>query len=286
MSALAIAAIMVLTPAANAASAAIAIHGGTPTNDYSVYSNGCSKAVLQKPGFSVATGLGHAAMKDTSKTCKPAQGGKSVYSYGETYAGVGKTVALKLTAAYSSANISWNIKGIAADAASGSISHCPVNYYSYNYTYTYGNITGTETFKETSSYCAATASWNIYSDPEVYDVTTKTYSSSYWSLYNETGVYYDMFAYSENYSNGGYSNYSYNYTSLHHYGPTNSTSINQAFTSILSGSWSKGDQLIIYASVYVSAYTEVEYASSGHAAALVNLAGTTGHVDLVGITLT
>jgi hypothetical protein len=284
--ALAIAALMAMSPASGAVTGALAVHGGVAAKDYDLYTDGCATGKMRTPTFSVATGIGAADMSLAAKTCKPSNGGKAAESYADAYSEIGKSVSVKLTAAYSTANITFNLKGSAADAASGSIRNCPLHHYYYNSTVTVGNQTGTYNFTEIYGDCYAEAGWQIYGEPEVYDVTTGVYSSAFWELDNTTGTFSDTFDYWENYSNPlTYPNYTYAYSTTNSYGSHNSTGINQAFSSLISGSWAKGDRLIIYATVGISCYTEVYYAVHGKAMASVNLAPPAGHADLVGITL-
>lgn len=283
-SAATVALLMVVSPMAGAASANVLFSHATTSLSWSNYQNGCANGVIAKPGISLLTGVGHASMKSTAKTCPLSKGGTSVASYGDSSTGLGVMETLKLTKAASTVNVSYNILATALAAANGTLpKHCPVTHYSFSYTS--GNTT--VTFSEKYSYCSAEASWNIYVEPYVEDLTTGTFASSFAYMYNQSGNYYDSYSYTYNYSNPYYKNSSFSGSYIQHWGAgPYTTRVAWTPSGVMTGTWSAGDKLLINAQVYIYTYGEVQYESHGSATASFLASGTSGHVDITGITVT
>lgn len=281
LGAVTVALLMVASPMAGAASAVSFPHS-TQSISWSNYQNGCAVGKVAKPGISLTTGAGHLSMKSVAKTCPALKGGKAVTSYADSSSGLGVTEYMKLTKAATTANVSWNISATALAAATGAIpTHCPSNHYSFSYTS--GNTT--VTFSENYSYCSSEANWAIYIEPEVYDVTTSTYSYSFMYMSNVSGNYFDSYSYTYNYSNPYYTNTTYSGSYSQTWGGPYTTHISWAPSTIMTGVWSVGDHLVVYANMYAYCYAEVQ--GEGHASAVAGISATptTGHVDLTGITV-
>jgi len=280
MGAITVALLMVASPMAGAASAVSFPHS-TLSISWSNYQAGCALGKIAKPGLSLTTGLGHVSMKSAAKTCPPLKGGKAVSSYADDSSGLGITQYVKVAKAATQVNVSWNISATALAAASGTLAKCPVNHYSFSYTS--GNTT--VTFNENYSYCSAEASWEVYVEPEVYDATTGLYSSAFMSAYNESGNYYDAYSYTYNYSNPYYKNTTYSGSYTYTYGGPYTTHLSWAPSAIMTGSFSVGDHLVIYANMYVYTYAEIQGETHGSAVASFLASSPAGHVDVTGITL-
>jgi hypothetical protein len=281
-SAAAVAMLMVLSPMGGAVSA-LAFPHATVSLSWSNYQTGCAAGKITKPAISLTTGVGKASMKSTAKTCPILKGGKAVTSYADDSTGLGITENLKLTKAATQVNVSYDIVALAMAAAVGTLPrHCPVTHYSFSYV----SSNTTVSFNENYSYCASEASWSIYIEPEVYDATTGMYASSFGAMSNVSGNYYSSYSYSYNYSNPYYTNVTYAGTSSQTWGGPYSTSIAWAPSAIMTGSWSVGDHLIIYAQVYIYTYAQIQGEGHGSATAAFLASGTSGHVDITGITIT
>jgi hypothetical protein len=279
--------IMALSPAASAVTPNPAFKNASPQIYDSLGIQGCSTGKLARPGISMKTGGGHLSMSGTSKTCFPVKGGSSVISqmYGDVE--LGATETMKLTKPATQVNISWNISALATTAAVGKLTHCPwQNYSFYGISINASGGTSGVFINESDQYCAATSEWEIYSEPEVYDMTTGTYTTGFAYMQNESGNYYDNYTETLNYTAPGWVNQTYSGSYSQVYGASSSTRINWAPSTVLSGSWAKGDRLVIYAQIYVYASTAIEYAKGGNAK--VSFLAATGlyHADLTSLTLT
>ena len=284
--ALAVMAIMVLSPMASAGlHAAVKFRGGTPYRAAYVTTEGCAAGKAPAPGFSMTTGFGKVSMAGHARTCTALKGGLAINSIFSADNGLGVIESFKLAKAASSVAVAWNIKGVASDSAGGILAHCPTQTYSYSY-----NIGPSWVFVNYSySDCYAEAGYNLYSYPEVYDQTTHMYygPSTYQQLYNSTGNYHYAYMDTVNYSNSSYaSNSSYSYSYNGSMGSSNTSNIAWAPTWYVNGTYNLGDHLIIYAELDASVYAEIFGEKRAHAAASFVASGTTGHVDLMGITVT
>jgi len=278
----AVAMIMVLSPMASAASAATLFPHSTASLSWDVYENGCATAKVAKPGISLTTGVGHASMSSKAKTCSHNKGGSKVDSYSDASNGVGITENIKLTKAASMVNITLNIRAIATVAAAGNLpAHCPVTTDSGSYSFSNTTVW----YNDSYAYCSAEASWEIYAEPEVEDLTTHTYYSQFASMGNESGNYYDYYNDTTNYSNPYYTNVSYSGVSTYSFGTPYTTHIAWNPSLVMTGTFNLGDHLEIFADIYIYTDTEVEYESHGNAAASFLASGASGHVDISSITV-
>lgn len=281
--AMAIMVMMALSPIASAMTPGVTFKNSTPATSSSFYLSGCSFGKVVKPTFSTTTGFGKIAMKGSAHTCKAAKGGQLVTSFADFSSSVGLTQSVHLLAAKTNVAITWNVTGLATGAATGVATHCPT------YTYSFSYFAGTTWvfYNSSSSYCAAEAYWEMYSDPYVYDATTGTYSYGTFNyMYNQTGNYHDMYSYTYNYSNSSYTNVTYSGSFNGSFGSTSTNHISWGPSANIAGTYNVGDHLIIYATLYAFAEAYVEYEGHGSAAVNVDLAPTVGRVDLTGIVLT
>jgi hypothetical protein len=282
----AVAIVMIVSPMSAGASASVLFPHATTSINWSVYQSGCGSGAAQKPGISIATGIGHASVKGKAKTCGAAKGGNSISSQGEGSTGIGINQAVTLTASASQVNISFNIQALAADSAVGKVlKTCPGNTYSGSYTS--GNTT--VTYSDSYTECTSQANWEIYMEPYVQDTTNGGYSYGFNYMYNSSGNYYESYADYTNYSNPYYTNSSFvgNYTQI--YGGPYSQRISWTQSVLIaapSTGWNAGDHLVIYAEVYL--YADCYIVGENHATATASLAasGTAGHIDVTGITIT
>ena len=288
LGALAVMALMVLSPMASAVTPQVTFKNSSVSVSDSVTLFGCASGKAPRPGLSTSTGFGHGAMNGKAKECSLATGGGFVKSLFDGFGSVGLTQSVRLGAAASLINISWNVKAATSDSAIGVPAHCPFQNFSYAYPIYSGSTIVTWVYiNETDQYCYAGAFWEFYGQPYVYDATTSTYTyASFQYAYNQTGNYHENFTYSVNFTNSSYSsNYSFTSLTNQSYGVSNTSAFQWAPSWYISGSWAKGDHLLIFTSMYLYAVAQVFAEKGGKAATSFNAAGTAGHVDLTGITI-
>jgi len=282
---------MALLPAASAVSANVSLlKTSTPLLQESASIQGCAKAKAAMPQLSLLTGAGReAGLSSSAKTCSKALGGAATQSYGDASAEIGVTKALKLKVAATTLNASFDIKAAVMTMAHGTFSHCPTTTNTGSYTISSGTAVSSVTYTDTSSYCTAQATWEMFLEMYVEDQTSGTFTfGGFSSMYNNSGNYYDKYNDVTNYSSPnatlGWTNATYSGTSTGSYGLSNSTVIAWTPTGVVSGSWASGDNIVFYAYLYLYADSAVEY-EHGAAAAKIVAGGSVGHVDITGVNL-
>jgi hypothetical protein len=289
MGALAAVLVMALTPVASAVTTA-AIHNATPIINDDLNLSGCAKGKVDKPTLSVLTGVGSAYMSGNAHNCPLSLGGKNVESYADMQSGLGAVQSLKLSSAATQVNMTWNMKALISTSATGTLTHCPTTHYSF--TGLFINSTGGTSngyINETEQYCEVESFFELYAEPEVYDVTTGTYTYGFsFIAQNTSGAYYENYTETVNYTNPAWASMNSTYSCLNcsgSFGASSSYSLSSTYSTLISGSWAKGDHLIIYAELYVFSEAYIEYASHAHAAALFNAKTSGNHLDLTAITV-
>jgi hypothetical protein len=283
----AVAILMIVSPMSSGASASVLFPHATTNINWSVYQAGCGKGAVQKPGISLATGIGHASVKGHAATCGLAKGGNTVPSEGEGATGMGITEVATLTASASQVNITFNIQALATDMATGKVPKvCPGN--TYTGTYTSGNTS--VTYTDSYTQCEAQANWEVYLEPYVQDTTNGGFSSGFQYMYNSSGNYFETYADYTNYSNPYYTNSSYvgTYNQSYGAGPY-STRLSWTPSVLISppaSGWNSGDHLVIYAQIYIYASTYIIGENHAKGSASFLASGSAGHVDISGITIT
>lgn len=289
--ALGVALIMALAPATSAATPAI-FHGTTPLISEDLYLNGCAKGKLSKPTISPSTGFGKAGFSASAKTCSTKLGGNTVESYADASEEVGLQDAVHLAKAATNVNVTLNVKGSYLVNAVGKFANCPWDNYTYSGLFSNGTGTSFGYINETEQYCESEAFWGGFLEIYVYDATTGVYT--YASLLpgiggNSSGNYFENYIFTENWTNPAWYAMNYSYTCLNCSGTLGSAASGTFASSLpasISGSWAKGDHLIIYAYAYLYADTYIVGEKGGKATASFNGATLGGHVDVTSITVT
>jgi hypothetical protein len=267
LGAVSVALIMALSPAASAVSAAGALHNASPI-------------------IGEATGIGKMDMSGQAKTCSAKLGGVNVESYSDVEAELGAFQAVKLTAAASTVNVTWNIHAIATTAATGKLGKCPTT--NYSATGLFINSTGGSSYgyiNESESFCEVEAFMEIFAETEIYDSSAGTYAYGFNLIAdNESGSYYENYVETINYTNPAWTNSTYSCLNCSGtFGPASTNTYSGTYSSYTSGTWAKGDKLQITTYVYAFAEAYIEYAS--HAKTSASFDGATGpnHMDLTSI---
>jgi hypothetical protein len=289
--AMAVVVLMAMAPVASATSASAIVMDAKKiiTNDSVV--QGCAKSKVVKPSLSLTTGLGKFFVSGQSKTCPASSGGSTQISESVGQVQLGVTEGLKLTKPATTVNITWNGSAATSDSATGTYipSNCPwYNFSGPSVTFFANGSVASGFINYSSSYCEVLSLWEIYAQQLVFDVTTSTYSyGSSAFFFNESGSEYQNTTETINYTNASYwsSNYSYHSAGNFSFGTGGTGNASLSGSTLISGSWAKGDRLLIESYFTVYTVTEVYFANHAVAKVLVNASTSGNHVDLKGITV-
>jgi|HubBroStandDraft_1064217.scaffolds.fasta_scaffold100941_1 hypothetical protein len=283
--------LMALAPVASAAAAgAVTSHAKVIIEDeFGV--QGCAKDTSPHPSLNLITGAGRAYTKGQSKTCGASKGGNTQIGESIGYLELGASEGMKLAKAASTVNITWNISAATSDSASGKFvpSQCPWdNISGPSVTFFANGSVAAGYLNLSESYCEVFSLWELFSEPVVVDETTgvTSYGAGLFA-YNQSGSEYENYTLDINYTSPSYwsSNISQHTVGNFSFGTGGSSQVNLGGSSLITGSWAKGDRLLIEAYVEVIAETEVYYSNHAHASVLFNGSTAGNHVDLKGITV-
>jgi hypothetical protein len=242
---------------------------------------GCATITGALPHWSKLTGDGKMAAAGAAATCSKARGGSAFESYVESEPELTVLSPVKIPSGVGGVNVTWDVVVAGSDAAAvTSAGPCPTAYsysYHYNYGYTWYN------YSYSDSYCAVQSELELYGDSYVINESSggSIYSTNYWDLYNESGLYNDSYSYSATYSNSSYwaSNYSYHYAYNYSYGPSGSISGSYAPTWFINSTFAHGVKYKVETYLGALIYCVVE-GYQGRASATLNAATGPNHADL------
>jgi len=200
--AVAIALIMILSPAANAASAGVVIHSyhGVVSPNNSISQSGCGKALEPKKWhFALKTGIGGSASKGIAGSCAKQVAGVGQTSYSSTYGGFTAGIILPkiprtATTINASVEAKWTTSLVASDGGlSATCNNAPTTS-TYNYTTWEWNSFSNYAYIDqyTSGSYSYNYSYNVASVPSPFVLNNTTY------YYHDSG--HSTFAYCEAYA--------------------------------------------------------------------------------------
>jgi hypothetical protein len=285
--------LFIASTAASAASPAmkLSLKGSVGYDQNDGYLYGCSTQHALGPKMKIPTGIGQATAQTTAVTCNSKHGGLRVESDAALALGVGieKYVTLRHNA--NTVNVSYSVVATVGDAARGSTTLCPSQV--YDYTYKVHNRTASSRVWEntTETYCQATAYYFVYLEVDACPLTQGSCAYGYTQLASNTsGNEVSTYLEAVNYSNPavlGFANSS-TFTSYNaSYGPSNVSALRLAGSLNVSsiGHWLKGTPLLIQAQLVIQVESTVEFETGGMAKAYADASGSSGHLDITGLSV-